>query len=681
MKAPVAKKIPKKLITHNDIRIDNYYWLNDRENPEVIQYLDEENAYTKEQMRSTDLLQKKLFEEMKSRIKEDDESVPYKFNQYWYTTKYIKGGEYPLYIRKKDSLEAKEEIMFDVNAMAKGHKFYQIGSVSVSPDNTMACYSVDTVSRRIYTIQIKNLVTGEILSDELKDTTGNVVWANDNRTIFYSVQDSKTLRSSKIYKHILGTSQKEDLLVFEEHDETFNVYVTKTKSLKYIVIASGSTLTDEYRFIPADHPEAEWKIFQERIRGLEYSFDHYEGFFYILTNKDGATNFKLMKTPITDTSIENWIEVIPHNKEILLEGFELFKNYLVTEERERGLTHIKIKSWDNSINYEIPFEEEVYTVGTSVNRDFDTDIIRYRYTSMTTPWSDIDFNMRTKEKKVLKEQEVLGYFNKDNYVTKRIWVQSRDGEQIPLSLVMKKDTQPSKNTPLLLYAYGSYGYSMDATFSSIRLSLLDRGFIYVIAHVRGGEDLGRPWYENGKMLKKKNTFFDFIDCAEYLIKKEYTSSNHLYANGGSAGGLLIGAVINYAPKLFHGVVADVPFVDVVTTMLDDSIPLTTGEYDEWGNPNQLEYYNYMKSYSPYDNVENKEYPNMLVTTGLHDSQVQYWEPAKWVAKLRDMKTDSNLLLLQTNMDAGHGGSSGRFESLKEVALEYAFYLFLENKLN
>ncbi|PQL92165.1 S9 family peptidase [Apibacter sp. wkB309] len=681
MKAPVAKKIPKKLITHNDIRIDNYYWLNDRENPEVIQYLEEENAYTKEQMRSTDLLQKKLFEEMKSRIKEDDESVPYKFNQYWYTTKYIKGGEYPLYIRKKDSLEAKEEIMFDVNAMAKGHKFYQIGSVSVSPDNTMACYSVDTVSRRIYAIQIKNLVTGEILSDELKDTTGNVVWANDNRTIFYSVQDPKTLRSSKIYKHILGTSQKEDLLVFEEHDETFNVYVTKTKSLKYIVIASGSTLTDEYRFIPADHPEAEWKIFQERIRGLEYSFDHYEGFFYILTNKDGATNFKLMKTPISDTSIENWIEVIPHNKEILLEGFELFKNYLVTEERERGLTHIKIKSWDNSIYYEIPFEEEVYTVGTSVNRDFDTDIIRYRYTSMTTPWSDIDFNMRTKEKKVLKEQEVLGNFDKDNYVTKRIWVQSRDGEQIPLSLVMKKDTQPSKNTPLLLYAYGSYGYSMDATFSSIRLSLLDRGFIYVIAHVRGGEDLGRPWYENGKMLKKKNTFFDFIDCAEYLIKKEYTSSNHLYANGGSAGGLLIGAVINYASKLFHGVVADVPFVDVVTTMLDDSIPLTTGEYDEWGNPNQLEYYNYMKSYSPYDNVENKEYPNMLVTTGLHDSQVQYWEPAKWVAKLRDMKTDSNLLLLQTNMDAGHGGSSGRFESLKEVALEYAFYLFLENKLN
>ena len=681
MQAPVAKKIPKKLVIHNDTRIDNYYWLNDRDNPEVIEYLEKENAYTQEQMRSTEQLQKDLFGEMKSRIKEDDESVPYKFNKYWYATKYIKGGEYPIYIRKKESLNAQEEIMFDVNQMAKEYKFYQIGSISVSPDNTMVCYSVDTIGRRIYSIQIKNLITGELLSDILENTTGNVVWANDNHTLFYSVQDPKTLRSSKIYKHVLGTSQKEDILLFEEKDETFTVYVTKTKSLKYIVIASGSTLTDEYRFIPADNPNAKWKIFQERIRGLEYSFDHFDDFFYILTNKDGATNFKLMKTSITETEKENWIEVIPHNEKILLEGFELFRNYLVTEERECGLTHIKIKSWDNSVTYEIPFEEEVYTVGTSVNRDFDTEIIRYRYTSMTTPWSDIDYNMRTKEKTVLKEQEVIGNFTKDNYITKRIWAKARDGVSIPMSLVMRKDTKPSKNTPLLLYAYGSYGYSMDATFSSIRLSLLDRGFIYVITHVRGGEDLGRLWYEEGKMLKKKNTFFDFIDSAEYLIKNEYTSCNHLYANGGSAGGLLMGAVINYAPKLFHGVVADVPFVDVVTTMLDENIPLTTGEYDEWGNPNQIEYYNYMKSYSPYDNVEKKEYPNMLVTTGLHDSQVQYWEPAKWVAKLRDMKTDSNLLLLQTNMDAGHGGSSGRFESLKEVALEYAFYLFLEKQEN
>lgn len=677
MQIPKAKKIPKELTIHNDTRIDNYYWLNDREDPEVIKYLEEENAYTKEQMKSTEKLQKDLFDEMKSRIKEDDETVPYKYNHYWYITKYVEGGEYPVYLRKKESLEADEEVMFDVNVMASGYKFYQMGGIAVSPDNTMACFSVDTVSRRIYTIQVKNLITGNILSDKLENTTGNIVWAKDNKTLFYTVQDSQTLRSSKIFKHVLGTQQKQDILIFEEKDETFNAYVTKTKSQEYIVIASGSTVSDEYRYIPANEPDAQWKIFQKRERGLEYSWDHFQDSFYILTNKDGATNFKLMKTPIDKTGKDNWIEVIPHNENILLEDFELFKNYLVTEERVCGLTHIKIKSWDHTIEYELPFAEEVYTVGTSVNRDFDTEILRYRYSSMTTPWSYIDFNMRTKEKTLLKQQTVLGSFNKENYITKRLWATGRDGVKIPMSLVMKKDTQPSKGTPLLLYAYGSYGYSMDPTFSSVRLSLLDRGFIYVIAHVRGGEDLGRLWYENGKMLNKKNTFFDFIDCAKYLIDENYTSSDHLYANGGSAGGLLIGAVINYAPEIFKGVVADVPFVDVVTTMLDDTIPLTTGEYDEWGNPKDKEYYEYIKSYSPYDNVEKKEYPNILVTTGLHDSQVQYWEPAKWVAKLRDMKTDNHLLLLKTQMHAGHGGASGRFESLKEVALEYSFYFLLE----
>lgn len=677
MQIPKAKKIPKELTIHNDTRIDYYYWLNDREDPEVIKYLEEENAYTKEQMKSTEKLQKDLFDEMKSRIKEDDETVPYKYNHYWYITKYVEGGEYPVYLRKKESLEADEEVMFDVNVMASGYKFYQMGGIAVSPDNTMACFSVDTVSRRIYTIQVKNLITGNILSDKLENTTGNIVWAKDNKTLFYTVQDSQTLRSSKIFKHVLGTQQKQDILIFEEKDETFNAYVTKTKSQEYIVIASGSTVSDEYRYIPANEPDAQWKIFQKRERGLEYSWDHFQDSFYILTNKDGATNFKLMKTPIDKTGKDNWIEVIPHNENILLEDFELFKNYLVTEERESGLTHIKIKSWDHTIEYELPFTEEVYTVGTSVNRDFDTEILRYRYSSMTTPWSDIDFNMRTKEKTLLKQQTVLGSFNKENYITKRLWATGRDGVKIPMSLVMKKDTQPSKDTPLLLYAYGSYGYSMDPTFSSVRLSLLDRGFIYVIAHVRGGEDLGRLWYENGKMLNKKNTFFDFIDCAKYLIDENYTSSDHLYANGGSAGGLLIGAVINYAPEIFKGVVADVPFVDVVTTMLDDTIPLTTGEYDEWGNPKDKEYYEYIKSYSPYDNVEKKEYPNILVTTGLHDSQVQYWEPAKWVAKLRNMKTDNHLLLLKTQMHAGHGGASGRFESLKEVALEYSFYFLLE----
>ncbi|WP_370449524.1 S9 family peptidase [Apibacter sp. HY039] len=680
MEAPKVKKIPKTLSIHNDTRIDNYYWLNDRENPDVIKYLEQENAYTQEQMQSTQKLQKDLFAEMKSRIKEEDESAPYKFNGYWYLTQFVKGGEYPLYIRKKDNLNAPEQLMFDVNQMASGYKFYQLGGISISPDNQWACFSTDTVGRRIYTIQIKNLLTGEILADRLENTTGNVVWANDNKTLFYSVQDSETLRSDKVYKHVVGTDQNEDVEIYHETDETFTVYVSKTKSMEYLVISSGSTVSDEYRFISASNPDGEWKIFQKRQRNLEYSFDHFENNFYILTNKDQAFNFKLMKTPVDKTSKENWIEVIPHNKEVLLEGFELFKKYLVVEERSNGLTQIKVTRWDQSSNYLLPFGEEVYTAGISVNRDFDTQILRYRYTSLTTPWSDIDFDMETREKTILKEQEVLGGFDKNNYETHRLWATSRDGVKIPVSLVKNKNTPLSKETPLLLYAYGSYGYSMDPTFSSLRLSLLDRGFIYAIAHVRGGEDLGRPWYENGKMLKKKNTFFDFIDCASYLIDEDYTSTQHLYANGGSAGGLLMGAVVNYAPELFNGVVADVPFVDVVTTMLDDSIPLTTGEYDEWGNPNDKEYYEYMKSYSPYDNVEAKEYPNMLVTTGLHDSQVQYWEPAKWVAKLRELKTDSNLLLLETNMDAGHGGASGRFESLKEVALEYAFYLLLENKV-
>ncbi|MDR2122699.1 MAG: S9 family peptidase [Flavobacteriaceae bacterium] len=680
MQAPKATKIPKKLTIHNDTRVDNYYWLNDRENPKVITYLEEENAYTREQMKSTEKLQKELFAEMKGRIKEDDETAPYKFNHYWYIIRYIKGGEYPVYVRKKESLEVEEEVMFDVNEMAKGYKFYQLGGISISPNNQLACFTVDTVGRRIYTIQVKDLTTGEIYSDILEKTTGNVVWANDNKTLFYSVQDSQTLRSSKIFRHTLGTSQKDDILIYEEVDETFTVSVAKTKSQQYIVITSGSTLSDEYRIIPANTPDAEWKVFQERERELEYSFDHFGDFFYILTNKDSSTNFKLMKTPVDKTGKENWVEVIPHREDVLLEGFELFKDYLVTEERKNGLTHIRIKSWDNSVNYELPFDEEVYTVGISINKDFETEMLRYRYTSMTTPWSDVYFNMKTREKTILKEQTVLGDFDKNNYITQRLWATARDGAKVPMSLVMRKDTTPSENTPLLLYGYGSYGYSMDPGFSSVLLSLLDRGFIYVIAHVRGGEDLGRPWYDNGKMLKKKNTFFDFIDCGKYLIDKNYTSSAHLYANGGSAGGLLMGAVVNYAPELFHGVVADVPFVDVVTTMLDESIPLTTGEYDEWGNPNEKEYYDYIKSYSPYDNVETKEYPNMLVITGLHDSQVQYWEPAKWVAKLRDMKTDNNILLLETNMDAGHGGASGRFESLKEVALEYAFYLLLEGKI-
>ncbi|TGN23706.1 S9 family peptidase [Empedobacter tilapiae] len=676
MQAPIAKKIEQKLEKHGDIRIDNYYWLNDRENQEVIDYLTQENEYTKTVLQTTEELQTKLFEEMKARIKEDDSSVPYKMNGYWYLTEFQKGKEYPIHKRRKDSLENPDEILFDVNTMAEGHTYYKLGGLSISPNNEMCTFGVDDVSRRIYTIQVKDLRTGEILSDKIENTTGGSVWAADNQTLFYTRKD-EALRAYQIWKHKLGTKQEDDVLVFEETDDTFSVYVYKSKSRDYIIIGTSSTVSDEYRYINANQPNANFKIFQERERDLEYSIEHFGNEFYIQTNKDDAFNFKLMKTPIDKTEQENWIEVIPHREETFIEGFEIFKNYLVIEERTNGLIQMNIKAWDKSEDYYLPFNEETYTAGSGTNPDFDTDTLRYGYTSLTTPTSVIDFNMKDKTSEVKKEQEVLGSFDKDNYVSERIWAEARDGEKIAISLVRHKDTKLSVETPLLLYAYGSYGYTIEPNFSSVRLSLLDRGFIYAIAHIRGGQYLGREWYEDGKMLEKKNTFFDYIDCAKYLIQKGYTSTPHLYGMGGSAGGLLMGAVINYEPTLFNGIVAQVPFVDVVTTMLDDTIPLTTGEYDEWGNPNKEEYYFYMKEYSPYDNVEAKNYPNLYVSTGLHDSQVQYWEPAKWVAKLRDLKTDNNILLLDTNMDTGHGGASGRFESLKEDAKENAFLFMLE----
>ena len=676
MQAPKAKKIEKKLTIHGDTRIDNYYWLNERENPEVIQYLEAENAYTETQLKDTEEFQKDLFEEIKGRIKEDDESVPFKLNGYWYITRYVKGGEYPVHSRKKESLDAAEEILFDVNEMAKPFSYYHLSGLNVSENNELAAFGEDTLSRRIYTIQIKDLKTGEILPDKIENTTGGSVWANDNKTLFYTRKD-ETLRGFQIWKHILGNPASEDELVYEEADDTFVTYVYKTKSRKYIIIGFASTVSNEYRFIPADEPNSEWKTFQPRERDLEYSIEHYGDNFYILTNKDKAFNFKLMKTPVTKTGKENWVDVIPHQEDVYLEGFEIFKDYLVLEKREKGLIQMNIRSWDGKTNYNLPFKEETYTAYISTNPEFETDVLRYGYTSMTTPSSIIDFNMSDKTSEVKKEQTVLGNFDKNDYETKRLMVKARDGKEIPVSIVFKKSTKIDKNTPLLLYAYGSYGATMDPYFSSSRLSLLDRGFIYAIAHIRGGQELGRPWYEDGKMLHKKNTFNDFVDVSKYLIQEKYTSAGHLYAMGGSAGGLLMGAVINQAPELYNGVVAQVPFVDVVTTMLDDSIPLTTGEYDEWGNPNIEEYYQYMKSYSPYDNVEKKNYPNMLVTTGLHDSQVQYWEPAKWVAKLRELKTDNHLLLLKTDMETGHGGASGRFEALKEVALEYAFIFKLE----
>ncbi len=678
IKAPIAKKSPAELEKHGDVRIDNYFWMNQREDPEVISYLEAENEYNEKMTSHTKEFQSELFEEMKSRIKEDDRSVPYKLNGYWYITRFEKGFDYPIYSRKKETLEAKEEIMFNVNAMAEGFDYYSLGGLNVSPDNKLVAFGTDTVSRRKYTIRIKNLETGEIYKEEIKNTTGGSTWANDNKTLYYTKKDPQTLRSYRIYKHILGTDPKEDELVYEEKDETYNTYVYKSKSRKYIIIGSHSTLTTEYRVLDADKPEGEFKVFQPRVRGLEYSISHFGDHFYVVTNKDEATNFKLMKTPVDKTGKEHWIDVISHRKDFLLEDIDIFKEYLVVSERNNGLNRIRIIKWDGSKEFYIPFDNETYTAYTSINPDFETDLLRYTYNSLTTPTSVVEYNMKTGDKKVLKEQEVLGgKFNKNNYISERRWATAEDGTKIPVSLVYRKGTKLDGNSPLLQYAYGSYGSTIDPYFSSTRLSLLDRGFIYAIAHIRGGEYLGREWYEDGKLFSKKNTFTDFIDVSKFLIKENYTSSSHLYAMGGSAGGLLMGAIVNMAPNLYNGVISAVPFVDVVTTMLDDSIPLTTGEYDEWGNPNSKEYYEYMKSYSPYDNVKPQEYPNMLVTTGLHDSQVQYWEPAKWVAKLRELKTDDNVLLLHTNMDAGHGGASGRFEALKEVAEEYAFLLDLE----
>ena len=677
--APLAKQIPKNLTIHDDVRVDEFYWLNDRENPEVIDYLNKENDYYNAHTTHTKEFQTSLFEEMKSRIKEDDSSVPYKYNGYWYITKYEKGKDYPIYTRKKETLEAEEELLFDCNEMAKDHSYFRLVGLNINLNNDLVSYGIDTTGRRQYTLHIKDLKTNTVLKDEISNTTGGSTWANDNKTLFYTKKDETTLRSEAIYKHRLNTDQKSDELIYEETDDTFGVSVYKTKSKKYLVIVSYSTLTTEYQILNANTPDGDFKVFQPRTRGLEYSISHYEDSFYIVSNADGAQNFKLSKTSETQTQKKYWNDVIPHRENVLLEDIEIFKDFLVVSERENGLNQIHIKRWDGSGSYYLPFESETYTAYTTTNIDFDTSVLRYGYQSLTTPSSIIDFDMVTKTKTIKKEQEVLGgKFKKENYTSERLWATAADGTQIPISLIRHVDTEKSSETPLLLYAYGSYGNTIDPYFSTVRLSLLDRGFIFAIAHIRGGEYLGRQWYEDGKLFNKKNTFSDFVDCSKYLIENKYTSAKHQYAMGGSAGGLLMGAVVNLAPELYNGVVAQVPFVDVVTTMLDDSIPLTTGEYDEWGNPNEKDYYEYMKSYSPYDNVTNKLYPNMLVTTGLHDSQVQYWEPAKWVARLRSQNKNTSQLYLKTNMKAGHGGASGRFEALKEVAAEYAFLLDLES---
>ena len=675
---PSAKKIPSKLTKFESVRVDNYFWLNNRDNPEVIDYLEKENDYYEKMTSHTKSFQQKIFKEIKDKIKEDEESVPYFLNGYWYITKFEKEKNYPIYIRKKDTLKSKEQILFDCNVLAKGHEFFNLSNFKISPNNKFIAFSTDTVSRRLYTIKIKNLETGEILEESIDNSSGSFAWANDNKTLFYTNRDINTLRNDKIYRHTIGESSNKDKLVFHEKDNTFYTSVSKSKSNKFIIISSYSTLTSEFQFLDASNPQDEFKLFNKRKRGLEYSVSHYGKDFYIITNTDNSKNYKLMKTPIFNTEYKNWKDVIKHRDDVMLEGIDIFKDYLVISERFNGLSRINIKKWDNSENYYLDFKSETFSFYTTTNIDFDTDILRYGFNSMTEPALVIDFNMKTKEKTIRKQQQVLdSNFKKENYISERLWAPSSDGVKIPISIVYKKGLKKNGKNPLLLYGYGSYGNTIDPYFSISRLSLLDRGFVFAIAHVRGSEYLGREWYENGKLFRKENTFKDFISSTKYLISEGYTNVKQSYAYGGSAGGLLMGAVINLAPELYNGVISAVPFVDVITTMLDESIPLTTGEYDEWGNPNDEKYFDYMLSYSPYDNVKKLNYPNLLVTSGLHDSQVQYWEPAKWVAKLRDLKSNNNLLFLDTNMDAGHGGASGRFEALKEVAKEYTFLFDLE----
>ena len=676
--SPKADKIPTSFKKHDDLRIDNYYWLNEKENPEVIDYLERENDYYNKMTAHTKGFQEKLFEEIKGKIKEDDESVPYFINGYWYVTKYKKDMDYPVYIRRKDSINAKDEVLFNCNDLAKEHEYFNLSNIQISPNNKFAAYSFDTISRRLYNIKIKNLETGEIFNEEINNSSGSFAWANDNLTLFYTNRDSKTLRNDKIFKHKLGTKSDDDQLVYYEKDETFYTNVSRTKSNKFVVISSFSTLTTEFQFVDADNPDEDFKLFSKRIKGIEYSVSHFEDYFYIITNRDNAKNYKLMKAPLLNTEFDKWENVINHREDVLIEGIDIFKDYLVVSERLNGLNRINVKRWDETENYFINFNSDTYTSYTTSNIDFNTNTLRYVYNSMTEPYSVIDFDMKTKEKLVIKEHLVIDEnFNKDNYISERIWANASDGIKIPISIVYKKGLIKDGSNPLLIYGYGSYGNTIDPSFSISRLSLLDRGFVYAIAHVRGSEYLGRDWYEGGKLFNKLNTFTDFIDCTKHLVSVGFTTPKHTYAYGGSAGGLLMGTVLNMAPELYNGVIAAVPFVDVVTTMLDKSIPLTTSEYDEWGNPNDKSYYNYMMTYSPYDNVKKINYPNLLVTTGLHDSQVQYWEPAKWVAKLRDLKTDKNNLFLNTDMETGHGGSSGRFEALKDLAKEYAFLLDLE----
>ncbi len=686
--APVAVKIDTTMTIHQHSRVDPYYWMRltdeqkTSENPDeqtnrVLAYLKGENDYKDTMLAHTKELQDKLYHEIIGRIKQDDESVPYFKNDYWYYTRYEKDKEYPIYCRKYQSLEGEEQIMLDVNELAEGFDYFDISGLEVSPNNRILAYAEDTLSRRVYTIKFKNLESGALLDDQLANAAAGGAWAQDNGTFFYTTKDQTTLLENKVWRHSLGSEQAKNDLVYEEQDKSFYTGVYNSKSGDYVIIYNVSTLTSDYHILRADNPNGNFEQFTPRETPHEYRIEHFEDKFYIVTNWE-ATNFRLMETPVSATDKSHWQEVIPHRDNTLLDDIEVFKNHLVVQERSNALIALRVIDQQTGEEHYMDFEEPAYMVYASTNVEFDTELLRYGYSSLTTPNSVYDYNMTTRKQVLKKQQEVVGGHRPDDYQTERLFAEVRDGTMVPISLVYKKGLVKNQEpAPMLLNAYGSYGISTDPWFNSSRLSLLDRGFIYAIAHVRGGQEMGRKWYEDGKLLNKKNTFYDFIDCAKHLFDEGYTSPEHLYAIGGSAGGLLMGAVVNMAPETFNGVIAAVPWVDVVTTMLDESIPLTTNEFDEWGNPKNKEYYDYMLSYSPYDQVKTQSYPNMLVTTGLFDSQVQYWEPAKWVAKLRDMKTDDNLLLLDVDMDTGHGGSSGRFKRHKRTAMGYAFMLDLE----
>jgi len=672
--SPSVEKRPVTLELHGDTRVDNYYWLRERENPEVISYLEAENAHTETALAPFSGLQSILFDEMKSRIKQEDQSAPYRRGDYFYYVRYEEGSEYPIYARQKGSLDAAEEIMLDVNELAGDADYFAVRNFSVSPDGKTAVYGVDTAGRRFYDLYFMDIESGELLSDTVNGTTSNLAWANDNRTILYGKQHPETLRSYQVFRHTLG--EDEDSLVYEETDEENYLYLNRSLSGSFFYLTSGQTVSTEVRYLSADSPQDEAKVFLAREQDHEYSVTDGADRFYITTN-DGAKNFKLMEAPLDDTSKDAWTEVVAHREDALLDDLDVFRDYLVVTIVESGLTQMEVIDRASGDMKRVAFDEEVYTAYTTGNAEYDSGLLRYTYESLTTPDSTYDYDMASEEHSLIKEEAVVGDFDRANYQTQRRFATARDGTQVPVSIVYRKGLEKNGQNPLLQYAYGSYGSSSDPYFSSTRLSLLDRGFVYVIAHIRGGSEMGREWYFDGRQLNKINTFTDFIDVSKFLIKEGYTSPEHLYAYGGSAGGLLMGAVLNMAPELYKGVHAAVPFVDVVTTMLDEDIPLTSGEWDEWGDPHEKEFYDYMRSYSPYDNVVKQDYPNILVTTGLHDSQVQYWEPAKWVAKLREYKTDDNMLVLKTDMAAGHGGTTGRFRRLEDTALYYSFFVGLE----